>query len=254
MVYKDKVVILASGSRDLSYLSQKLHLALVNQLSSEQEMYLKYDGGVLYLCLKEKSNDICISVNFLSTRMKLRQSKISLKSEPLLRAVGCSTKKKLHVVDATAGLARDAFLLANYNCEVTLVEQSPIVAALVEDGLQRGCENLEVADVLQNMTLENANSIAYLNSITSRPDVIYLDPMFPPRSKSAKVKKEMQILHKLLGYNAVADEELLIEAALAKASGRVVVKRPKTAEFLGLQKPSHSIASKAMRYDVYVIH
>ena len=44
------------------------------------------------------------------------------------------------------------------------------------------------------------------------PDVVYLDPMFPERTKSAAVKKKFQLLHHL--EQPCADEETLVKLRL----------------------------------------
>ena len=83
------------------------------------------------------------------------------------------------------------------------------------------------------------------------PDVIYIDPMFPERKKSALVKKDMQILQRLHGEDDNAAE--LLENALLFAKKRVVVKRPIQAETVSEKKPNTCIKSKKTRYDIYTI-
>jgi 16S rRNA (guanine1516-N2)-methyltransferase len=73
--------------------------------------------------------------------------------------------------------------------------------------------------------------------------------MYPTREKSALVKKDMQLLHQLAG--ADMDSAELLAVARQKAGKRVVVKRPKGAEFVGEQKPGVSIQSKNTRFDIY---
>jgi 16S rRNA (guanine1516-N2)-methyltransferase len=93
----------------------------------------------------------------------------------------------------------------------------------------------------------------YLAQITddNRPDVIYLDPMFPDRQKSADVKKEMAAFHHVVGKDEDADS--LLEKALAKANYRVVVKRPRKAPFINNKTPSYQLEGKSSRYDIYTI-
>ncbi len=217
-------------------------------------MYLVYRNGRLLLARVEDHREQSMSVDFLSSQLRMRQSRISRKSEPLLRAIGCQGENKPAVVDATAGFGRDAFLMAAYGCRVTLLEQSPVVAALLRDGLQRAGENSNLREIITRMTLHQVNAHRALAELKPAPDVIYLDPMFPPRSKSAKVKKEMQLLHQLLGIPDEKANARLLQVALHKAAGRVVVKRPKTTKPLAGMKPSHTINTKTMRFDVYVIH
>ena len=90
--------------------------------------------------------------------------------------------------------------------------------------------------------------------------------MFPPRKKSAAVKKNMQILHGLLqtqqtdaaGSTPSMEEECdLLEAAIGAAKSRVIVKRPIKAALLGDSatseapiRPSHSVCGSVKRWDV----
>ena len=168
-------------------------------------------------------------------------------------AIGLNKKANPYVLDATAGLGKDAFVMATLGCVVKMVERSPIVGALLRDGLERGLNDFEIEHFIENMSLVVANSIDYMQSdelLKSPPDVIYLDPMYPERKKSAKVKKEMQTLQGLLGHHD--DLESLLGAAVDCAKKRVVVKRPKGAKSLSARKPTHIIESKKTRYDVYM--
>jgi 16S rRNA (guanine1516-N2)-methyltransferase len=73
--------------------------------------------------------------------------------------------------------------------------------------------------------------------------------MFPPRKKSAQVKKEMQALHQIVGEDD--DASLILEKALNKAIYRVVVKRPAHSDYLGKIEPSYSLEGKSTRYDIF---
>lgn len=171
------------------------------------------------------------------------------KSLPLARAVGVKGGRPVpSILDATAGLGRDAYSMAALGCEVTAVERSPVVAALLEDALERA--NDEPA---RRVRLVVGDAVGVMRRLTEakRPDVVYLDPMFPAREKSALVKKEMQYFHALLGEESDGAE--LFEPAMACARGRVVVKRPARApELVGSPVPNHTIEGKTVRFDVYL--
>ena len=175
----------------------------------------------------------------------------------IAKAVGVSAKILPEVLDATAGLGADAFVLACLGCRVTMMERSPVVFALLEDGLARARCFAEQGDealagILARMQLLPGDSIEYLQGQTqSVADVIYLDPMFPERRKSAAVKKEMQAFHAVVG--ADSDSERLLQAALTKARYRVAVKRPRLAPAIQGATPSHSIEGKSSRYDIYAL-
>lgn len=174
--------------------------------------------------------------------------------ELLSRAVGVKQLKKNNgaiIVDATAGLARDAFVLASLGFHVQMIELNAILVALVRDALQRAESNISVLEVTSRMTLYHGNALKWLHeNATTQPDVIYLDPMYPQRQKSASVKKDMQILQALIeeNYNI---EDLLVDA-IAITRNRVVVKRPRAADALLGPMPSFSIENKTTRFDIYL--
>ncbi|NBA94518.1 class I SAM-dependent methyltransferase [Pseudomonas sp. R5(2019)] len=168
----------------------------------------------------------------------------------IAKAVGVAPGVRPRVLDATAGLGKDAFVLASLGCEMSLIERQPLVAALLEDGLARARDDLEVGAIVARMRLLTGNSIDRIRRWEGEaPQVIYLDPMFPHRDKSALVKKEMRVFRPLVGDDL--DAPALLEAALALASHRVVVKRPRKAPCIEGPKPSHSLEGKSSRYDIY---
>ncbi len=180
------------------------------------------------------------------------------KKQDLSRAIGLDRRSSLDVLDLTAGLGRDAFVLASLGATVCLVERNPVVHALLADGLQRARiaaarEDPELLAIVERMTLESGCAADVLLSLhpNRQPDVIYLDPMFPERQKSAKVKKEMQAFHLLVGSDDDADN--LLSLALEKARFRVVVKRPAHAPVLAGIKPGYSLGGKSTRYDIYAL-
>lgn len=191
-----------------------------------------------------------ISVNFVSGTMAHRRQFGGGRSEAIAKAVGVKGDYLPTVIDATAGLGRDAFVLASIGCHVTMFERHPVVAALLEDGLFRAYQDPTIGSwLVQRLQLIYNSSITDLNSLHEKPDVVYLDPMFPHRSKSALVKKEMRIFQQLVGSDMDADSLLVPARQLAKK--RVVVKRPDYAPFLANQKPIANIKTKNHRFDIY---
>lgn len=179
------------------------------------------------------------------------------KGQMIAKAVGVKAGVYPRVLDATAGLGKDAFVLATLGCQVQLLERSPIVHALLADGLARAHDYMgddpELPQIISRMELLEVDSQDYLLQIPDeqRPDVIYLDPMFPERQKSADVKKEMAAFHHVVGKDEDADS--LLEKALAKANYRVVVKRPRKAPFIANKTPSFQLEGKSSRYDIYTL-
>ncbi len=190
-----------------------------------------------------------IKVDFVEGTTAHRRKFGGGRGQDIAKAIGLKHGFTPHVLDATAGLGRDAFVLASLGCKVTLMERMPVVAALLHDGLERAKLNSEVTEIAQQMQLVHASSIENMN-LAEQVDVIYLDPMYPHREKSAAVKKEMRVFQSLVGEDLDADA--LLAPALALAKYRVVVKRPSYAPPLDNKKPSTSINMKKNRFDVYV--
>lgn len=155
------------------------------------------------------------------------------------------------LIDATGGWARDAFFLAKQGFKVIVIEQSESVFRLLEDAYERALKQADLAPIMARMELIHANACDLFKQ-GLRQAVIYLDPMFPERSKSAKVKKDLQILQSLAETSITNSEELFMLAQQA-AEQRVIVKRPIKAPFLADKKPSFQYLGKTVRFDVYLI-
>lgn len=192
-----------------------------------------------------------IRVDFIEGALAHRRQFGGGSGQMIAKAVGIQQGVRPTVLDATAGLGRDAFVLACLGCQVHMIERNPIVAALLKDGLRRAQRDVEVAGIVQRMPLLIGNAIELMSTWTAEvPQVVHLDPMFPSRDKSALVKKEMRLFKPLVG--ADDDAPQLLAAALALASHRVVVKRPRKAPAIAGQAPTYSLDGKSSRYDVYV--
>lgn len=183
------------------------------------------------------------------------------KGQSIAKAAGLNKGATPTVLDATAGLGRDAFVLASLGCHVQMVERNPVVAALLDDGLSRAKQDPEIGGwISERMSLLHASSHDALQQLMQQtdfiqPDVVYLDPMYPHpenKKKSALVKKEMRVFQSLVGADNDADD--LLDPALTLATKRVVVKRPDYAPWLNNQKPSMAIETKKNRFDVYVLN
>jgi 16S rRNA (guanine1516-N2)-methyltransferase len=160
-----------------------------------------------------------IFVDFVGGAMAHRRKFGGGRGEAVAKAVGIKGSYLPDVVDATAGLGRDAFVLASVGCRVRMLERNPVVAALLDDGLTRGYADPEIGPWLQErLQLIHASSLTALTDITPRPQVVYLDPMFPHKQKSALVKKEMRVFQSLVGPDLDADG--LLEPARLLATKR----------------------------------
>ena len=170
--------------------------------------------------------------------------------ELLAKAVGRS--KQPTVWDATGGLGRDSFVLAGLGLNVHIFERHPAVYYLLADGLARALLHPDTAETASRLTLHHADAAEYMPRLAAeigRPQVVYLDPMYPERRKSAAVKKEMAFFHELVG--TAQNDAALLDTALATATARVVVKRPRLGDFLCGRKPDYQYTGKSTRFDVY---
>ena len=193
-----------------------------------------------------------VFVDFVSGAATFRRRGGRRQRELLTVAVGARRGRRPSVVDATAGLGRDTFVLALHGCRVAAVERSPVIAALLRDGLRRAAPVSDLQDAVGRITLIEADARQTLDVLADddRPDVVYLDPMYPARRReSAQVKKEMRLLRRLLGDDADIGE--LFDVARRTARRRVVVKRPLHAAPLA---PSLDVTykGKSTRFDIYL--
>ena len=239
------------------------------------------------------------------TKLQKRLQYHNLTHELLVKATKVKGRENLRVIDATAGMGEDSLLLAAAGCEVTLYEQDPVIAALLQDTMRRALEEATLHEIVMRMQLVEGDSIDHLRRLgeagtgsdapeddaghacpaltasaatgngadastsgaevttndaaattnsadeaLKRPDVIYLDPMFPERQKSGLVKKKFQLIHYLEA--PAENEEALMQAAIAAHPFKIVVKRPAKGPYLAGLKPSYSLDGKAIRYDCYV--
>lgn len=231
-----------------------------NTQSSKEINTLKTNKNedMIMLCLSSsglslQKGNMSLHCDFQDMLSRIKPGK--LQSELLVKAAkikssNSSVSTSLTAIDATAGLGQDSFLLAAAGFSVHMYEQDPIIAALLRDALQQANHNANLFPITQRMHLYEKNSILALQTITETPDVIYLDPMFPARTKSAAVKKKFQLLHEL--EQPCENEEVLLQAAEALHPRKIVVKRMLKGPYLAQKKPSYSLKGKSIRYDCYV--
>ena len=217
------------------------------------------EAGTLYLKASLQGASLVrdgmeVAGDFSRLLPRLKQG--ALQRELLVKAARVKGVERPRAVDATAGLGEDSLLLAAAGFEVTLCESDPVIAILLEDALARAAGDEALAHIAARMRLVEGDSRATLAALAAddatRPDVVYLDPMFPGRTKSAAVKKKFQLIHGLERPCEPEAEDSLMSAALAARPRKIVVKRPVKGPWLAGVKPSHAIAGKAVRYDCIV--
>lgn len=182
------------------------------------------------------------------TRLLNRVTGGHLQHEILLKVAGDG--QGLRAVDATAGLGEDSFILAAGGFDVELFEHNPVTATLLKDALVRGNNDPKLRDITRKMVLKEGDSKELMQSLSYVPDIIYLDPMFPEKKKSAETKKKLQVLHKI--ELPCSDEVELLETAMTVKPGKIIIKRPPGCENLAGVKPTYVVERKAVRFDCIV--
>jgi len=174
------------------------------------------------------------------------------RGQDLAKAMGLRGGKTPKIIDATAGLGRDAFLLASLGAEVTLIERSVHMHALLHDGMARARQaGGDFADIIARMTLIHGDAKDVLPRVSG--EAILIDPMHPPRKNSALVKRELRQVREIVGTDE--DAAQLLKVALEHALQRVVLKWPAKADPIsGARACSHQIVGKSTRYDVFMIN
>lgn len=182
-----------------------------------------------------------VAVDFAGGRVGWRRAHPG--GDALAQALG-KKKRARRIVDATAGLGRDAAAIAHAGFEVVAIERSPVVCALLADGARRagGVERLRF------VCADAASLLRAWAGTPAAPDAVYLDPMYAPKKKAAAAQKEMVLLRAVVGGPEGLDE--LFDAARAAAKMRVVVKRP-AGEPPRFPHPTHSYVGRSTTFDLY---
>lgn len=230
-------------------LADQLSLPIGDAASAQLSLVVTPSGLELRERAAPRSHPLRVDFNTQSVIRRIKAGAFA--GEMLVRAMGKGDRQRT-AIDATAGLGRDAFLLASAGFEVTAVERHGVLAALLEDGIGRGREAAALAEPLSRLRLVHADSRVLLGSLEpdQQPDLIYIDTMFPERTKSAQVKKEMRLCRLLAGEDPDAPE--LLDIARRTARNRVVVKRGLRSPPMGEVAPSHNLRGTTIRYDVYI--
>lgn len=209
-------------------------------------LFLTVANGCLGLVDGRQPQQKPVVVDFVAGKARHRQLYGGGRSQAIAKAVGLHQRARLTVIDATAGLGQDAFVLAGLGAQVQLLERHPWVYLLLSDGLARA--QVAGIDAVSRMTLLSPRQTL---SDCNPADVVYLDPMFPETPRKAAVKKPMALFQQLVGADQDADD--LLAPALAVARLRVVVKRPRSAPALAGQAATYALTGKSNRFDIYAL-
>jgi len=218
-------------------------VSMINNISLPEGLKLEKTENGLTLT----DGNLSMMGDFTKMLPRLKQS--NLERELLVKAARIKNPDhRITVIDATAGMGEDSLLLAAAGFNVIMFEYDPVIAALLADSLERSAKITELAPIISRMKLINGSSINFLPEYKGLADVIFLDPMFPERSKSGLIKKKFQLLQKL---EKPCDDELsLLQAAIKADPVKIIIKRPLKGPYLGSIKPDYSYTGKAIRVDV----
>jgi 16S rRNA (guanine1516-N2)-methyltransferase len=172
------------------------------------------------------------------------------RGQNLAKAVGMKSNKNRNIIDATAGLGYDSFILASIGAKVTLIERSQKMHELLQNGIDEGKSfGGEIEKIINRMELLFGDSKDILPKLT--PEVIMIDTMYKDRKKTALVKNNMRLVRDIVGPDS--DYIDLLKIALNCATNRVVLKQPRYAEPIKeIRKCSHQILGKTIRYDIFM--
>ncbi len=216
----------------------------VTSLNNEENGFV-LENNILYWQEHHKQR---FTIDWLANQLIWRYQHINKSQEPLLRAIGWHAQKPPKVWDLTAGLGKDACLMAAAGCEVHLFERHPVLQILLHYAHQQA--QLSEWSFFQHMHLHlmSAETWIKINPTVNLPEVAYFDPMYPERKKQALVKLELRMIKTLVGNDE--DAATVLTALLQQGIPKIVVKRPKGATPL-LANVHHVIQAPNTRFDVY---
>jgi len=230
-------------------LANCLGLPRIYKLPDKGSVLIISQKGLSLLLTDDHGRHMRVRVDFTSGDWQRRIA--SVRREQLICAMGRKANRTTTIIDATGGLGRDAFLLAAARFQVQIFERNSLLAALLEDGLVRARESQMTRNICARILLTCSDACHYLEGQQQKADIVYLDPLFPPQKKSAKVKKELQVIREIADRDD--DATRLFAAALKGATKRVVVKRPRHGPWLDDRSPSYCVSGKVVRFDIYLV-
>jgi hypothetical protein len=175
---------------------------------------------------------------------RLKSSLHSLRQQPLYRALDLSKNRGLEVWDVTLGTAQDTLLMLALGTKVISTERHPLVELLLLKSFQ-------------DAQLEGWNHWFKWRELTFEKrfeDVfaVYFDPMYEDHPQKRLSQKSMRIFRELIGKDEDAVQVAVSLSQWAKKlKKRLVIKRSLKSSFL-IEKPTHSILGKTVRFDVYL--
>ncbi|MDP7006080.1 MAG: class I SAM-dependent methyltransferase [Phycisphaerales bacterium] len=225
----------------------KGYLSIVANQPTEPKHILYFGDLGVELRSAERPSKKGYRIDFNKIDRRVGSGNLS-KKNILPKAVGGTNNT---IVDATAGLGFDAARMAMVGFNVIAIERSPVISIMLRDGLWRAGQIPELSEKIGGrLSLVEGDSRCLLSNYCG-VDVVYIDPMFPPkRKKSALPPGKIQTLQTIVGFENQDESEQLFNLAMESAINRVVVKRPIHAPAF---KENHVAVHKGklVRYEVY---
>jgi len=222
---------------------------LTKSQNLSEDLYLTVHDDQLAVVVPEINRKHPFSLDLLTSELKYKRRSTFKRSDLLAKAVGLKGNR-LKVLDATAGWLGDSFHLACLGATVVAVERDERVYLLSADALDRAVLDSETSVVVEDVRLLNATATELDSGMRSNIDVVFFDPMFPSRNKSALPNKGMQIMQSLVGLQSESELVSNLEVFMSWDVPRVVVKRRLHDRPL-LSEPQMQYKGKSVRYDVY---
>ena len=167
--------------------------------------------------------------------------------EKLIKKALGKHEAPLNILDCTAGMLQDSLLFLSLGHKVTAVEQSKILFHLLSDAINRSNDQ----KIFKALTLINANACSYISK-GQKFDVIYFDPMYPTRKKSALGSGQLEYLARILAIESIENDSTQdFEFLSSLPIKKMIVKRPIKAEPFS-KKINYQVLGKTTRFDIYI--
>ncbi len=210
---------------------------------SPQTSLIKENG----IWILKSGNGQSFTIDFDNNKIDYQRKNIS-KKNILAKAIGLKSTP-LRVLDLTAGLGIDAIHLSLLGCDVVSLERNPDLFVLLNQAWKKS-ERHEVKKIQFIQADAKEFLISRGSSLHKNFDVVYYDPMYPDKKKSALPRKEMKMFRELVGSDSDIDE--VIESVLQMGFKRFVIKRPKNAEILNLIRKPIVFSGTTVQYQVFL--
>ncbi len=185
----------------------------------------------------------------------INRIKRSPQEKDLLRTALGKTKK-LKILDATAGLCRDALRMAHWGHTVCACERDPSLAQLLLQCFEEAKSDPFYSKWIQRLLVVSTSTEEFLLTHPDAAfDVVVIDAMFPDEKRKGLPKKNIQELKALLKNDKDNAEEIFSfcwKYTWALPPKKILVKRPlKAPPFKGI-KASHEYKGRSHRWDLYL--